>query len=410
MGSILNWAAQSLEQLDQRVGSYAPRVNDDIEGEVIQSSDYREQEPAHGPSASQPSRSAAVKRAARDAQEWMQEDLEALFLTTLTTLEDKETELLQKRHLASQQQQEASHAAVIHAQEATNLEAELEAVRQVCLEERAAAAATRREGELRAASLLAEIEANKKAMHAAQAQMDARRAEIESLEAQETRAKLMEEELTPQLEAARAHVARVQTSTATAEANCIPEEAEGSGDYAALDQLRQAVEEQESEVAALEARLAAEADKRTKMPSENARVADLERRLGSLRDQLSAKQRQHDQLLVEKRGLEIRLGSFADQRSKYQNKEALVQTGKRNKISKLVGGSVGLLGEDAEAPLRKRKGRRLSTQIDAAVSRVDTLALAARKVLRSSSTMRVLLVFYVVSLHFVALLILYMDV
>lgn len=27
MGSILNWAAQSLEQLDQRVGSYAPRVN-----------------------------------------------------------------------------------------------------------------------------------------------------------------------------------------------------------------------------------------------------------------------------------------------------------------------------------------------------------------------------------------------
>lgn len=49
--------------------------------------------------------------------------------------------------------------------------------------------------------------------------MDARRAEIESLEAQETRAKLMEEELTPQLEAARAHVARVQTSTATAEAN-----------------------------------------------------------------------------------------------------------------------------------------------------------------------------------------------
>lgn len=42
---------------------------------------------------------------------------------------------------------------------------------QVCLEERAAAAATRREGELRAASLLAEIEANKKAMHAAQAQV-----------------------------------------------------------------------------------------------------------------------------------------------------------------------------------------------------------------------------------------------
>lgn len=34
----------------------------------------------------------------------------------------------------------------------------------------------------------------------------------------------------------------------------------------------------------------------------------------------------------------------------FQNKEALVQTGKRNKISKLVGGSVGLLGEDAEAP------------------------------------------------------------
>lgn len=27
-------------------------------------------------------------------------------------------------------------------------------------------------------------------------------------------------------------------------AQCIPEEAEGSGDYAALDQLRQAVEEQ----------------------------------------------------------------------------------------------------------------------------------------------------------------------